>query len=509
MPYIQGDDLATVLRREGTLPIASRAAARARRSPTASQAAHDAGVVHRDLKPANIMIGGAEDEHALIMDFGISASADEAADGRIVGTLEYMSPEQGLGQTVDARADLYAFGLILYEMLVGRRSAPTTTAEERFAAMKQRFEEGLPPLRTSTNRFPSRSRRSSTRCLERDPGARYQTTAELCAGAGRARRRRRADSGAGAHQQAGDAGRSILLFCWCCSAASTSSGGRFAPVAPPAHEPVSVLIADFDNRSGRPGLRRRRRADAGDRAGSGVVRHRLQDDRRARDRGAAHARQGRPDHGGRRTADRPARRHQGAWWPGAIDKRGTGYPPRAAGDRPGERHSRSRRPIGTSGQGAGARRGRRRWPRAFARRSANHDRDGEARRGRNDHRRVARRDARLRARAGAADGQPVPGGAAGISARGGPRSAVRPRLLGHGRRLRQLPQAAGQGRGQLQGGAEPSRSHDGAREISDARHLLPERRAQLREGDRELRGARQGCTRPTTSATATWRWPTC
>ena len=127
------------------------------------EAAHDAGVVHRDLKPANIMISGAGDEqHALIMDFGISASADEATDGRIVGTLEYMSPGAGHGQTVDARSDLYAFGLILYEMLAGRRPTRIQTAEERIAAMKQRFEEGLPPLQhLRPNRFPSRSRRSS------------------------------------------------------------------------------------------------------------------------------------------------------------------------------------------------------------------------------------------------------------------------------------------------------------------------------------------------------------
>ena len=86
------------------------------------QAAHEAGVVHRDLKPANIMISaGPEDEQALIMDFGISASTSENTAGVIAGTLEYMAPEQATGQPVDAPADVYAFGLILYQMLAGPR----------------------------------------------------------------------------------------------------------------------------------------------------------------------------------------------------------------------------------------------------------------------------------------------------------------------------------------------------------------------------------------------------
>ena len=94
MPFLQGDDLATMLRRDGKLPVA-RALRIARQIAGGLEAAHDAGVVHRDLKPANVMISA--DDLALIMDFGISASNDEAAGGGIVGTLEYMAPEQGTG----------------------------------------------------------------------------------------------------------------------------------------------------------------------------------------------------------------------------------------------------------------------------------------------------------------------------------------------------------------------------------------------------------------------------
>ncbi len=121
MPYIEGQELAVLLRREGKLPVA-RALHFARQIASGLEAAHEAGVVHRDLKPANIMIGGAgDDAQALIMDFGISASTSDAASGTVSGTLEYMAPEQGRGEAVDARADIYAFGLILYEMLTGPR----------------------------------------------------------------------------------------------------------------------------------------------------------------------------------------------------------------------------------------------------------------------------------------------------------------------------------------------------------------------------------------------------
>jgi tetratricopeptide (TPR) repeat protein/predicted Ser/Thr protein kinase len=245
MPYIQGDDLATVIRRDGKLPIA-RALRLARQVAEGMVAAHEAGVVHRDLKPANVMIGA--EDIALIMDFGISASADEAASGGIIGTLEYMAPEQGTGGAVDSRADIYALGMILHEMLAGPRPATATTARERIDAMKQRTTEGVPPVRSLEATIPAALDAVVARCLERDPAARYQTSNELVA----------------ALDQLDENGELIpvkrvvdtRLLAAVVMVAVGIVGGiwwyarSLVPVAP--HEPVSVVIADFQNNTSDP-----------------------------------------------------------------------------------------------------------------------------------------------------------------------------------------------------------------------------------------------------------------
>jgi len=178
MPYVDGADLATVLRREGKLPVA-RALHIARQVAAGLQAAHEAGVVHRDLKPANIMI--AADDAALIMDFGISASTTEASSGSIVGTFEYMAPEQSEGAAVDGRADVYAFGLIVYEMLTGPRVVTDSTPQGRFDAMKQRVATGVPAVRSLDETVPEALAALITRCLEKESAARYASGTELVA----------------------------------------------------------------------------------------------------------------------------------------------------------------------------------------------------------------------------------------------------------------------------------------------------------------------------------------
>jgi tetratricopeptide (TPR) repeat protein len=181
MPYLEGADLADVLRRAGPLPV-ERALLIARQIAAGLEAAHDAGVVHRDLKPPNIMIDA--DDHACIMDFGIARSLSASTvtgltrDGAVVGTVEYMAPEQALGREVDHRADIYAFGLIVYDMLSLRRHA---AQESSIADLVARMHKAPSPLREERPEVPEAFEAVVSRCLEPEPTARFQTTRELVA----------------------------------------------------------------------------------------------------------------------------------------------------------------------------------------------------------------------------------------------------------------------------------------------------------------------------------------
>jgi len=247
MSYVQGDDLGTVLRREGKFPVA-RALYLARQIAAGLEAAHEAGVVHRDLKPPNIMVGA--DDHALIMDFGISASPDETVSGMVVGTLEYMAPEQSKGDAVDARADIYAFGLILYEMLTGPRGTPSASAQARIDAMKQRVADGLPSVRTLDPSIPEALETFVGKCLESDPNARFATTSDMCAALARL------DDAGVLIPEPTRVSKRVLGAAIAVVIALLGGmyfvGRRAAPAVPVAHEPVPVLVADFDNRTGDP-----------------------------------------------------------------------------------------------------------------------------------------------------------------------------------------------------------------------------------------------------------------
>jgi len=248
MSYVEGADLATILRAHDRFPV-ERALRIARQVGAGLEAAHEAGVIHRDLKPANIMI--AAEDRALIMDFGISAAAGQADSGSIVGTLEYMAPEQGAGLAVDQRADIYAFGLILYEMLSGLRSSPDTV-EGRIQRMRTRCTEGLPPLRTLNPNVPQPLESFVMKCIEREPWSRYATSAEMNAGLARLNRQ-----GVMLPQLARLTRRTVavsLIVVVGLLAGTYFAGRRLAPAAPAPHSIVRALVTDFENRSGNSSL---------------------------------------------------------------------------------------------------------------------------------------------------------------------------------------------------------------------------------------------------------------
>ena len=173
MEYVDGEDLASLLRRIGRLP-ADKALALTRDLCAGLAAAHDRGFIHRDLKPANVMIDGRGS--ARITDFGLAALADEGTRD-FTGTPLYMAPEQLNHGTATVRSDLYALGLVLYEMFTGRRvfdASTTTQLREQHALAKSRPGSLVRELDPAVERV-------ILRCLEEDPAARPASVQEIVA----------------------------------------------------------------------------------------------------------------------------------------------------------------------------------------------------------------------------------------------------------------------------------------------------------------------------------------
>ncbi len=177
MEYVPGEDLKSFIRRSRRLDVATVVAI-SRQVCGGLSEAHNAGIVHRDLKPSNIMID--KEGNAKILDFGIARALDTqgvTAEGNVIGTPEYMSPEQVEGRESDKRSDIYSFGVILFEMVTGRLPF---AADTPFAvAFKQQSEK--PPKPADLNpQTPPQLSSIILRCLEKDSAKRYQTVEEVC-----------------------------------------------------------------------------------------------------------------------------------------------------------------------------------------------------------------------------------------------------------------------------------------------------------------------------------------
>ena len=176
MEFIDGEDLSSLLRRIGRLP-GDKATEIARQICAGVAAAHDNGVLHRDLKPANIMIDGRG--KARVTDFGVAVAAQEVrGDGVIAGTPTYMAPEQLTGKEVTEQSDIYALGLVLYELFTGKRVFEETSV----ANLLKLHDQSTPTTPSShVKNIDPLVEKVILRCLEKDPKKRPTSAIQVAA----------------------------------------------------------------------------------------------------------------------------------------------------------------------------------------------------------------------------------------------------------------------------------------------------------------------------------------
>lgn len=177
MPFVEGETLAQRLAREKQLPLPD-ALSIMRELADALAYAHTAGVLHRDIKPANVLLSGGR---ALLADFGIARAVDVGTEsltesGIAVGTVEYMSPEQGVAEGIDQRSDIYALGCVLYEMLAG---APPFTGPTARAVLARHARDDVPSLRTVRPTVTRRLELVVNTALAKVPADRYASARDF------------------------------------------------------------------------------------------------------------------------------------------------------------------------------------------------------------------------------------------------------------------------------------------------------------------------------------------
>jgi tetratricopeptide (TPR) repeat protein/predicted Ser/Thr protein kinase len=252
MEYVEGEDLRAVLRRGKLSP--AKAVEIMEQVVSGLDAAHRVGIIHRDLKPGNIM--QSSDGRVLVMDFGLARSLDGdglTRTGTMLGTMEYMSPEQAQARELDARSDIFTVGLILYELLTADMPFK---ADSAIASLLKRTQQRAAPVSDVDNNIPKVLSNIVSKCLERDPALRYQSAEELLADL-RAWRGKSGSSKVSVSSTGLLLNRARELPWFRLLSASVLVVAMSAAIAwyfhgrqntaSTAHAPVSVLVADFQN----------------------------------------------------------------------------------------------------------------------------------------------------------------------------------------------------------------------------------------------------------------------
>jgi eukaryotic-like serine/threonine-protein kinase len=178
MEYVEGEDLRHALKRHGKLGV-NDAVGIIEQLFSGLETAHREGIIHRDLKPGNIMLDASG--RVVVMDFGLAraiASDGMTQTGLMVGTMEYMSPEQAQAKDLDERSDIFTVGLIFYELLTGKMPYQ---ADSAVASLLKRTQERAAPVSSHDAAIPGSLSSIVAKCLEPDPKLRYQNTAEVLA----------------------------------------------------------------------------------------------------------------------------------------------------------------------------------------------------------------------------------------------------------------------------------------------------------------------------------------
>ncbi len=236
MELVHGVDLRGLIAQRGRVDLPT-ASAVVSQTAAALDAAHASGLVHRDVKPANVLISAAAPLHVYLTDFGLtkrtSSQSGITKTGLFVGTIDYAAPEQIKGWPVDARADVYALGCVLFEMIAGR---PPFRRENEYATMYAHTSEPPPAMSTMAPGVPPALETVVARALAKEPDERYPSAGDMA----------RAVNAAVSGQAPTQPERTVAIGRAAPGAAPAAGTATYAPTAPGAPQPHPVYGYGLD-----------------------------------------------------------------------------------------------------------------------------------------------------------------------------------------------------------------------------------------------------------------------